>query len=43
MHSLKQVFAHQKNEKTPVNKGDNQFFFGKSPTRSGEEPIFKPA
>jgi len=38
MRAFEQVLRDQKSEKLPVNKGQNQFFHGKSPTDFGEEP-----
>jgi hypothetical protein len=38
MRSFEQVFGDQKTEKTPVNKGQNDFSPEKSPTSFGEEP-----
>jgi hypothetical protein len=38
MRSFEQVFEDQKTEKTPVNKGQNDFSPEKSPTSFGEEP-----
>jgi hypothetical protein len=38
MRSFEQVFGDQESEKTPVNKGQNDFSPEKSPTSFGEEP-----
>src|SRR6266446_5416650 len=40
VRTFEQVLRDQKSEKVPVNKGQNQFFDGKSPTSLGEEPYF---